>query len=107
MKIFKIIQNKLALLGINPNGLDKFNWKITMGLISFGFSIFTNVVFIFTIENIILMDYVQFFCITSALVLMCFCTTNIVSQRINLFGVIKNLENITKKSNLTNNFYYL
>lgn len=99
MKIFKAIKEYLVLLGIKPNELPLFNWKITMGFLMFGLGILLNVILIFSLENLTLMDYMNVFNIISSLVLVTICLVAFVLQQTKLFEFIGNIENLINESN--------
>lgn len=101
MKIFETVQKHLLLLGISPNErAHPFNWKIVMCFLMFGLSILLNVIFIFSGESIILMNYVEFFCVITGLIELGICLLAIVLQQMKLFEVIKTTEKLINESNL-------
>lgn len=71
-----------------------------MGFVFHAASILASVILIFQIENIALLDWVNFFCITSSLALTNICLAAIVLRQLILFDVIESIENHINKSNL-------
>lgn len=99
MKIFETIQKHLAILGINPNESHlRHNWKISLGFFVFGLCIILNVIFIFSIENVTLMNYMEFFNVSTSLILVCHSMATIVLQRVELFEFIDSIEKLVNKS---------
>lgn len=101
MKIFETIEKNLMILGLNPNESKTFNWKITLGfiLLSLGW-IFSNVMLIFTMENITLMDYVNFSTIISSMIIMSIGLASIIIQQVKIFKIFENVQNLITESNL-------
>lgn len=109
MKIFKIIQKKLMILGINGNETNRFDWKLKIIFWVVGLGILSSIILICSMETIAIMDYVIFFNLTSSLTLMCNFWGDIVYQRIKLFNLITNIEKIVHQSNFfcLHNFIFL
>lgn len=98
MKIFETIQNKLMILDIHPNESQPFNWKITMGFLTVGSVILSNIILIFSMENVTLVDYAFSFCTSTGLIMMIISLVIITFQRMKLFKVIGSFETITNTS---------
>lgn len=100
MEIFQVLRRKLMLLSINPNELHRFNWKIQMSFLMLGYSILSNIVFIFFTANVTLMDRVKVFCIISELTKLGICLAAVVQRQKKLFGIIENVEKLANESKL-------
>lgn len=100
MKIFVQIQKDLVFLGINPNESNRINWKTIMGILLFGLNLLSVFIFIFSIENDNLMDYVNGFCIFCAMCELCTCLLAIIWQKSKLFQVIGSFERLINHSKL-------
>lgn len=100
MKFFETIQKELLLLGINPNESSPFNWKITMGFLLIGWSILTNVMYVFAMENPSLMDYLACFSVTTTIATVGICFIVIAFQQMKLIGIIEGQQKLVNKSNL-------
>lgn len=99
LKILGTIQKHLAILGINPNESHlQHNWKILLGFFVFGSCIILNVVLIFSLENVTLMNYMEFFNVSTSLILVCHSLATIALQRDNLFGFMDGIERLVNES---------
>lgn len=98
MKIFGNIQHYLLMLGISPTESYSISWKIAMGFILFGLNILLNVMLSFSMENPVLMDYLNTFNRILTMVAMCISLAVVTSQKLKLFRVIKDIEKLVNKS---------
>lgn len=86
------------LFGLNPNESNLFDWKIAMGFLIFGLTILSKVTLIFTMESVRVMDFVEFFSTSTALVLMTIFLVAIDLQQLKLFSLIASMEELIDKS---------
>lgn len=100
MKTFETIQKNLVLLGINPNAAHPFNWTITLDFIVFGLNILLFFLFILFGQNLILVNYVEFFCMASGFFEISVCLATITLQHIKLYQFIGIIEKLMNESNL-------
>lgn len=77
-----------------------------MGILLFGLALLLSVAFISSIDDVILMDYVEFFSMTSALVEIGICSATIVIQQTKLFELIDRFEALINKSRLISYFVH-
>lgn len=101
MKIFQTFQKYALVLGINQHESNRLNWKITMGFLLLALGILSNVIRISSMENLILMDVVEFFFITSTLADLCFCLATIVWRQLRFFEIIESLDKLITESNFS------
>lgn len=71
-----------------------------MGILLFGLTILSMVVFFSLIDDVILMDYVQFFSVVSSLVEIGICSFTVVLQKTKQFELIGRVEALINTSNL-------
>lgn len=99
MKIFETIKKQLLFLGMDSSeSQNPFNWKITMGFLMIGLGILLNGMLIFTLENITLMDSMNFLNIISSLMLATISLATIVLQQTKLFKSIATIEMLINES---------
>lgn len=100
MEIFKMVQGELAVVGIDSSASNRLNFKVTMGFLLFAFSIFSIAKFIFLMENVILMDYMESVNTLSSLALVGFLFVVIILKQIKLLAFIGSMEQLINKSKL-------
>lgn len=100
MKIFKAVQRNLSILGFNAHESQQCNWKILAGVSLFVLIIFLNVLYITSLDDVVLMDYVEFFCMISALFEIGICWANIAMQQSKLFEIAESFETLVNGRNL-------
>lgn len=105
MKIFETIRNNLVTFGFNSHESHLFNGKIAIGILLFGLTLLSNVVFISSIDDVILMDYVNSFSLISTLAELGICSATIGLQQTELFELIERLEVPINRSN--SNIHFL
>lgn len=99
MKIFETIKKQLLFLDLDSSELQNpFNWKITMGFLMIGLGILLNGMLIFTLENITLMDSMNFLNIITSLMLATVSLATIVLQQTKLFKSIETIEMLINES---------
>lgn len=98
MKIFQAAKEQLVLLGITPNASFRFGWKISMCFLVFGLSILSNVMAIFSKDNIILIDDVENICAITAFIEVGICLLTIVLQQRKLFVAVESFQKLINES---------
>lgn len=100
MKIFKTVIRTLVMLGISPNESCRFNWRLSIGFLVLSFVTLGSVMLMFSIENLSLMNLVEFFIVIPTMLEFGLGLATIALQRMELFEIIASMENLTNKSNL-------
>lgn len=100
MEIFITIQQILATLGIKATPTASFNGRLWLSFVLFAIAIVTSAVFLIYSAEVI-MEYMQCFCIISALIEIGLCFTMIVLQKIRLFNYIDCMQKLINKSKYT------
>lgn len=106
MIFFEVSRNSLLALGIDPNELYQFNWKIAMGFFLSGLSILSNIVSIFSIENSNQL-LLKTFCAITASIQMGVDLLAIVLQAKAFFEGFERIEKIINESILFTNTNWL
>lgn len=104
MNIFQRIKKRYAILGIGLSSQSsqtyQLNRRILFGFLVFGCNILSQILFIFRVANGFI-EYVDCICATSATMIIFVCFATNVFNRVLLFEVINNIENLidSRKTN--------
>lgn len=101
MEILVKIQKYLVLLGINPSDSNRFNWKIAINFLLLLLNLLSVVVFLFSVENDHLMDFVNGFCMFCGSSELCICSLTVVLQKTKVFQIIGSIEELINESELS------
>lgn len=107
MKICQTTRAHLALLSIKPTQstqIHPFNVKLYFGFLLFVLSIILCCLFVIFEANSFL-EYIQSFCMTTAVATVGLCFTAVVSQKSQLFKFIKSIEKIINISKFCTHFF--
>lgn len=107
MNIFQRIKERYAILGIRQSSQSsqkyQLNRRILFGFLVFGCNILSQILFIFRVANGFI-EYVDCICATSATMIIFVCFATNVFNRVLLFEVINNIENLIDSSKTNSNF---
>lgn len=103
MKICQRIRHHLTMLGIEPTKSSQtfpLNPRLLFGFLLFNSAVLSTALYLVYLVNSIL-EYIQCFCILTALIEMSLCFTVIVLQKWRLFDYIECMERLINKSKLS------
>lgn len=104
MKIFDTIQNRYATLGISRSYQSAqkypFNERVLFGFLFFGWTIFSQFVYIFHVARKFL-EYMEGTCAAAGCIMLFVCFATIVFKRTSLFENIENFEKLIDTSKTT------
>lgn len=100
MKIFEMIRKHLIVVGMESTQstrLNSFNGRLSMSFLLFINYITSSALFLIYSANLII-EFMQCFCIISALIEIGFCFAAIAVQKQLLFNYIESMEKLINKS---------
>lgn len=107
MKLFEIVQQHCALLGISSTNQTtqkcQFNERVLLGFLLFGCIFASYFVYIFRVANGFL-DYMVGICTLSGHILIFVCFVTIISKKVLMFESIDRIEKLIDTSEPISNF---